>query len=110
MKKTIEAYKEEILQAICDIGDFTAGIDIKTFIKNKQAYNATVLSLLLIGELFSKISVDIRQQNKDIPWDKVIGLRNRIAHDYFGLDADVLWDIVKTDLPKLKVEIQKLHD
>ncbi|MEI8130055.1 MAG: HepT-like ribonuclease domain-containing protein [bacterium] len=110
MEKSIEAYKQEILTAIKDIEDFSAGFNLPGFIKNVQGYKATVLSLLLIGELMSKMPDSVRKQNSVIPWEQIIGLRHRIAHDYFGLDEDILWKIIHDDIPALRDEIKKLHD
>jgi|SRR3989344_525771 len=108
--KTIEPYKEEIVLAIEKITLYTRSLDLPAFIKNMMAYDATMLELILIGELSSKIPDYAKDQNKEIPWNKIIGLRNRIAHDYFSLSEEVLWEIITKDLPKLKIEIQKLHD
>ena len=108
--KTIEAYKEEIIYAINEIEKYTQGLDGPSFIKNTQVYNATMMCLALIGETASKLPENVKNQNTKIPWTKVISLRNRISHDYFGLDEEVLWQTIKESLPELKVEIQKLHD
>ena len=109
-RKTIEPYKEEIINAISEVESFVIGMDMVSFIKDIKTYKATVMCLILIGELASKIPPEIRSQNTKIPWGDIIGLRNRISHDYFGLDEKVLWQTIKESLPELKIEIQKLHD
>ena len=108
--KSIEPYKEEVINAIDEIASFTNGMDMISFIKDRKTYNATMMDLALIGELVSKIPEDIRLQSTTTPWGDIIGLRNRIAHDYFSLDEKVLWKTIVESLPKLRVEIQKLHD
>ena len=109
-RKTIEPYKEEIISAIEKINEYTNSLDLPSFIKNTMSYDATMMQLILIGELSSKIPDYVRAQNENIPWNKIISLRNRIAHDYFSLSDEVLWEIITKDLPELKVEIQNLHD
>ena len=109
-RKTIEPYKGEIINAINDVENFTTNLDMVSFIKDVKTYKATVMSLVLIGELASKIPPEIRSQNTKIPWGDIIGLRNRISHDYFSLDEKVLWQTIKESLPELKIEIKKLHD
>ena len=109
-RKTIEPYKEEIISAIKKIVEYTNGLNLSSFVKHTMSYDATVMQIILIGELASKIPDYVRAQNKQIPWNKIIGLRNRIAHDYFSLSDEVLWEIITKDLPELKIEIQKLHD
>ena len=110
MIKTIDAYKEEIIYSINEIEKYTHGLDISSFVKNTQVYNATMMCLALIGETASKLPESVRNQNTVIPWSKIISLRNRISHDYFSLDEEVLWQTIKESLPELKIEIQKLHD
>ncbi len=109
-RKTIEPYKEEIISAIEKVAEYTHGLDLLSFIKHAMSYDASMMQLILIGELSSKIPDYVRAQNENIPWSKIIGLRNRIAHDYFSLSDEVLWEIITKDLSELKVEIQKLHD
>ncbi len=108
--KTIEVYKEEIIFAINEIEKYTRDLDMVSFIKNTQAYNATMMCLALIGETASKIPENVRSQSIKIPWGDIVGLRNKISHDYFSLDEEVIWKTIKESLPELKAEIGKLHD
>lgn len=109
-RKTVEAYKEEIINAIGKIESYTKGFDLDSFVSDAKTYDATMMELVLIGELASKIPETIRAQNANIPWGKIIALRNRISHDYFSLDEAVLWTTIKESLPVLREEIQKIHD
>jgi len=108
--KTIEAYKETIIYAINEIEEYTKGLTMPTFIRDTKTYNATMMCLALIGETTSKFPKHVREQNKNIPWGDITGLRNRISHDYFGLDEEVIWKTIKESLPVFKEEIKKLHD
>ena len=108
--KTIEAYKGEIIHAINEIEEYTKGLTMPEFIRDTKTYNATMMCLALIGENASKFPQHVREQNQGIPWGDIIGLRNRISHDYFGLDEEVIWKTIKESLPKFREEIKQLHD
>ena len=70
--------------------------------------NACIRQLEVIGEASSKISDEVRAKNKDVKWKQIIGLRNILIHQYFGVDDKVVWDILKFDLPEFKIKIQKI--
>ncbi len=61
-----------------------------------------------IGEAASKVSKEFREQNPDIPWNDMIGMRHKIVHDYLTVDFDVVWDVVKTELPPLLQQLKKI--
>jgi uncharacterized protein with HEPN domain len=61
-----------------------------------------------IGEAASKVSKEFRERNPDIPWNDIIGMRHKIVHDYLTVDFDVVWDVVKTELPPLLEKLKKI--
>ena len=67
-----------------------------------------VRNLEVLGEAARQIPEDFAARHADVPWSKITGLRNRIVHDYFGLDLDIIWQIIRHDLPPLKAQLQKL--
>jgi uncharacterized protein with HEPN domain len=101
------------LNAICD-----AIRKIKQFVENKKdaddffqdeiVYDASLMNFVVIGESASKISEELRNANKQIPFTKVKDFRNMIAHDYFGVDAEVVWQIIHHNLPDLEQRIKIL--
>ena len=80
---------------------YTAGLDRDGFVWNEIVFDATVRNIELIGEAARSIPDDIRQAHPQIPWRQLIATRNRLVHAYLGLDGDVLWSIVRDDLPDL---------
>ena len=68
-----------------------------------------VYHLEILGEAASKISTELRNSHPEIPWSKIIGLRNILAHQYFGIDREIVWLAVERDLPNLKPAIQSLY-
>ena len=88
--------------------DYTAGLDQDEFISSTLIYDATLRNLELIGEAATHIPEDVREVNPQIKWRQIVATRNRLAHGYTGIDDDVIWDIIQTDLPDLLVEAKRL--
>lgn len=80
---------------------FTTGTDRTEFSKDPMRYDATVRNIELIGEAATHIPESVRQAHPDIPWRMVIATRNQLIHGYAGIDNDVLWSIVQTNVPSL---------
>jgi uncharacterized protein with HEPN domain len=64
--------------------------------------------LQIIGEAARALSSDLKHQHPEMPWSKIIGMRNILVHDYFGIDVDVVWAVVERDLPGLKLQIETI--
>lgn len=86
------------------------GISFDKFVEDGKTVRAVIHSIEVIGEAASKISIEFRKEHPDIPWQKIIGMRNRLIHIYFDVDFDVdyniIWQTVKENLPPL---IEQLH-
>ena len=87
---------------------YTNHLDQAAFISDIRTFDATLRNLELIGEAATRIPVDVRESRPDIPWRRIIGTRNRLAHDYLGVDEDVVWDIVQTEIPSLLAALRQL--
>jgi uncharacterized protein with HEPN domain len=77
------------------------------FEKNDIVYDATLRNLELIGEAATHVPEDVRENFPDIPWRKIIATRNRVIHGYLGIDNDVLWSILKQDIPLLLLQLNQ---
>lgn len=98
-----------ILEAISKIHRFTeAYSDQDSFYGNERDFDAVMMNFVVIGEMVSRISEEFKNTNPQIEWDRIKGFRNLIAHDYFGIDAEEVWQIIKGDLPKLERKIKEL--
>jgi uncharacterized protein with HEPN domain len=84
---------------------FTAGLTQADLVKDEKTYDAVVRNLEIIGEAAKNISEELRKQLPDINWRKVAGLRDMLAHAYFGIDDDILWDIIRNKVPQLAKNI-----
>ena len=87
---------------------FTAGMDEDDFFSNSVVNDATLHNIALIGEAARHVPEDIRTSYPEIPWVSMIGTRNRIIHDYLGIDDDRVWEIVRTDIPSLLPQLREL--
>jgi uncharacterized protein with HEPN domain len=80
---------------------YTEGLDQESFVGNSLNYDATLRNLELIGEAATHIPADIRAANPQVPWRLVVATRNRLIHNYLGIDNDTLWSIIRGDVPEL---------
>ncbi|HLA08839.1 MAG TPA: DUF86 domain-containing protein [Anaerolineales bacterium] len=103
-----EVYLLDILIASQKALKFVRGIDRHEFEENEVVQNAVLRPLEIIEEASGKISKVLRKQHKEIPWDDMIDLRNRLIHEYFRVDYGAVWDTIQNDLPKLINQIEPL--
>lgn len=96
-----DAYLLDILIAARKALKFVDGIDQTEFEKNELVQNAVMRPLEIIGEASAKISKEFRKSHPEIPWREMVGLRNRLVHEYFRINFGVVWDTIHNDLPKL---------
>lgn len=98
-----------IIEAINEIESYIDDVDISDFLDNSMMRNAAIRQLEIVGEACNRISQEFKQMNPNINWKDIIGFRNIIVHQYFGIDEKVVWDILKNDLPILKHQIENLE-
>ena len=89
---------------------YSSGLDRDAFIADKRTYDAVLRNIELIGESATHIPDYVREAHPEIDWRSIIGARNRVAHGYLGIDDDVIWDIVQTDVPTLLPKLRRLVD
>lgn len=94
-------YLQDIAQGCEKILRFTDGLTQSELIRDEKTYDAVVRNLEIIGEAAKHISDQLRKQLPDIEWRKVAGLRDMLAHVYFGIDDDILWDVIQNKVPQL---------
>ncbi len=97
-----------IIDAINEIENYIQDTNIDNFVKNSMMFNATLRQLEIIGEASNRLSEDLLVENPEIPWARIIGLRNLVIHEYFGVDDFTIWNVVKINLPVLKDKISVL--
>ena len=102
-------YVEDML-GFCDrVLRFNAGVRRENFAADPMRYDATVRNIELIGEAATHIPLVIREANPNVPWRMIIATRNQLIHGYAGIDDDVLWSIVNTDIPALQSALREFN-
>ncbi|MCA9181142.1 MAG: DUF86 domain-containing protein [Planctomycetales bacterium] len=97
-------YLDHIQQAADDACDFVEGLTKDDFLEDKRTQQAVIMSLIIIGEAVTKVMngyAQFAQAHSQVPWRNMRGMRNRIAHGYFDINLDVVWDTVQVALPEL---------
>jgi uncharacterized protein with HEPN domain len=107
LRKT-RLYLEDLAKACRKIIRFTQGMSRETFCSDERTYDAVVRNIEIIGEAAKQIPEHVRSRRADVQWRQISGLRDIVAHVYFGLDDDVLWDIVAGDVPALLTAAEAL--
>ena len=92
---------EDMLQAAQKIKLYTKNLNFDSFLLDDKTMDAVVRNFEVIGEAANRIDPDFRDLNPEIEWKRIRGLRNRIVHDYFGIDYEIVWNIVETYLDEL---------
>ena len=92
---------EDMLESMGRIAGYTAGMGREEFLSDRKTIDAVVRNLEVVGEAASRLTDAARNRRSDIEWPLIIALRNRIVHEYFGIDSEIVWEIIAHDLPAL---------
>jgi len=106
MKKDDAVYLKHILDAISRIEEYTREIKYKDFMDNNLVQAGVMREIEIIGEVTKRLSKEIKEKHPDIPWRKMAGTRDKLIHDYLGVDLDAVWNTVENDIPALKNKIK----
>ncbi len=108
MSREVKLYLDDVLGAILKIEAYTKDQSLDTLLADPLRADAVTFNLLIIGEAAGKLPTDLRDAHAEIPWRQIVGLRNVIAHQYFGLDLEIIWDVVEKELPELRLEVEAM--
>lgn len=102
---------EAIIEAIDKILEYTSEYNsADEFDKDYLVFDATMMNFVVIGEMVMKLSDDLKNAHSELEWNKIKGFRNIVAHDYFGVDAEEVWQIVNNKIPTLRNDITNILD
>lgn len=102
------SYLQHILDEINYLEQASKDLNYDDFLKDSTLIRAFARSLEIIGEAAKKIPEDFKEKHNDIEWKSMAGMRDKLIHDYFGIDFELIWNVIKNHLPQLKVKIEKL--
>jgi uncharacterized protein with HEPN domain len=101
-ERSYRLYVNDILESIKRIEDYTTDLSYDDFIKNDLVRDAVLRNLEVIGEAAKSIPDGVRKEYSDVPWKRIIGLRNIVIHEYFGVDFENIWKIITENIPETK--------
>jgi uncharacterized protein with HEPN domain len=108
MIKDDTVFLRHILDAINKIQGYTKGMDYEGFRTSSLVQDGVIRQLEIMGEATKNLSQEIREKHPDIPWKDIAGMRDKLIHQYFGVDIAGVWDTAEQDIPTLKSNLIKL--
>ncbi|MBO8172347.1 MAG: DUF86 domain-containing protein [Bacillaceae bacterium] len=108
MRRRNKLYLKDILQSMEKIDTYTRGLDYDTFMADEMRKDAVIRNLEIIGEAAKHVSHDIKKRYPDVPWNRMVGLRNDLIHEYYELDPHILWQVITVNIPDTKPWIEQI--
>ncbi len=107
-KREHSDYLKDIYDSITALEEFVKGMNLKKFTKDRKTVFAAIRCFEVIGEATKNIPRAFRNKHPDMPWNEMAGMRDKLIHEYFGVDVKVLWKTIKKDIPPLKKSLSKI--
>jgi len=101
-------YLEDMQHAMSRIAEYVEGYDFKRFKKDYKTVDAVIRNFEIIGEASRTLDDEIKNKYLEVPWKEMYYLRNRVSHEYFGVDYEIIWDVAVNHLPKNKLQIDAI--
>ncbi len=101
-------FLEDMVESMRRIAEYTKGMDFKKFKMNYMVVDAVVRNFEIIGEASKRVPDSIKEEYPELPWKKMVGMRNLIIHGYFGIDYELIWEISRSNLPLNKLLLEKI--
>lgn len=108
MQRDARVYLEDMLVAAEKVAEYTKGLSFQQFCADSKTFDAVLRNLEVIGEAAKNITDDMRSRYPAIEWRKITGLRDILIHEYFGIDEDIIWDVVQNKVPELAAHLRAI--
>ncbi len=99
---------DDILESASLIRSYVQGMELADLVADRRTLDAVVRNLEVIGEAVKALPEDVRSKNPDVEWRRIAGLRDILIHQYFGIDVEIIWDVVKSKLPSLEESVRRM--
>jgi len=107
-ERTDRDFLSDVREAIRRIAAYTAGMTYEVFLTDTRTQDVIIRNLEIIGEATKKLSEGLRAKYPDVPWKSMAAARDRLTHHYFGVNLDIVWQIVTAELPKVASRLEKI--
>lgn len=104
--RTYRMYLEDIQTAMRRIAEYIEGLSFADFKRDYKTVDAVIRNFEIIGEAAKNLPSDFKQKHSEIPWDEMYLLRNKVSHEYFGVDYEIIWDVASNYLPENRNQIE----
>jgi len=101
-------YLDDILNSIIRISEYIEGSTYADFRKDFKTVDAVIRNFEIIGEAAKNLPEHIKEKYPEVPWSEMYLLRNKVSHEYFGVDYEIIWDVASNYLPENKTQIEKI--
>jgi uncharacterized protein with HEPN domain len=110
MSRDYKPYLDDIRLACEKVIRYSNGMTLEQFLADERTFDAVMRNLAIIGEAVKQIPQDIRDRAPDVEWRKIARFRDVVIHHYFGIDEQIVWDVVQTKVPELLGSLETLRD
>jgi len=108
-ERPVNLLLDDILEAIDRAEQYIKGLSFDAFSRDQKTIDAVARNLEIIGEAANRLPDEFKEKHSNIEWHKVVGLRHRIIHEYFGIDLAIIWQILQKDLPSLQQALSQIR-
>lgn len=108
MSRDFRLFLDDIRESGAKVLRYTAGMTFEQFVQDEKVFDAVVRNLGIIGEATKHVPNEIRDHYPQIAWQKISGLRDIVVHEYFGIDEEILWDIIQNHVPELLEQVAQI--